>query len=129
MIIKNAIKILLVLFTSANIIACSSSDSNNYKALIDEYEDHLAQEQADESIELATKISTEHYPEEQLMTFMSFPIPTYYKSFHASLGIDVSKLNYQDSQWFKEIKTAETAEKKFAEENPQVAEDQAGHGH
>lgn len=126
---QNVYKILLVLLSALNLTACSSSDNNNYKALINEYEERLAEEQVDESIELARKISTEQYPEERLITFMSFPIPTHYKPLHASLGIDVSKLNYQDTQWVGEIKSLEQAERKFTDENPQVEEDHAGHGH
>lgn len=126
---KNVYKILFSLITALNVAACSSSDTINYKALINEYEDRLAVEQVEESIALAQKISTEQYPEERLITFMSFPIPTHYRPLHASLGIDVSKLNYQDTQWLGEIKSLEKEEKRFAEENPQLEESHAGHGH
>lgn len=124
---KNLYKV-LILIPALGLVACSASH-NDYKALIDEYEEKLAEETIKDSIKLAQEVSAADYPNVRLLTFMNFQIPTHYQSYHKSLGIDVSKLNYQDVAWMSEIRGLESVERRYAEDNPELTQDHSSHGH
>lgn len=107
-------------------LAACSAEPNNYLAIIDEYEAEIAKIDAQNAITFAANLAQQTYIDVELPSFMDQPIPTHYMSYHKGLGIDVSKLNYSDSDWVINIRNDD---KRVAEYNLAHPSEEDGHGH
>ncbi len=99
--------------------ACSS-EPNDYLSMIDEYETEIAKINAENTITFATKLAQQDTVDVKLMSFMDESIPTHYMNYHKGLGIDVTKLNYVDSDWMVDIKEDEKKIAQYELANPDI---------
>lgn len=95
---------------------------------IDQYETDLAKIGAKNAISFAADFHHENLPEVTLLNFMSGPIPIHYKAYHQGLGIDVSKLNYTQSDWVRDIKADDKRIAELRLTNP-ATDNEHGHSH
>lgn len=97
------VNIILFGFIAVSLSACNGSTNETYAEKIERFElDHaidlvlLAERNVQESNNVT--VANEEYP-----NFLSYPIPTYFKSLHQTYGVDTSKLQYVDQEWLQQI--------------------------